>query len=60
METLKIKFLDFWGGFNYTDNFITDILKKKYILEFSDQPDYIFCSVFGSRNDSDLLWESDD
>lgn len=47
METLKIKFLDFWGGFNYTDNFITDILKKKYILEFSDQPDYIFCSVFG-------------
>lgn len=47
MEVLKVKFTDFWDGFNYTDNFITGILRENYKLEFSETPDFVFCSVFG-------------
>jgi len=40
----KINFIGFWQGFNKTDNFIYNILKERYELEISDNPDYLFCS----------------
>ena len=43
----KIKFVDFWPGFNPEDFFIFKILSNKYELEISDKPDFVFCSVFG-------------
>lgn len=48
METKKIKiaFVDFWEHWNPQDNFIVDVLRKKYEVEISDDPDYIFYSNF--------------
>lgn len=47
MKSLKIKFVDFYGGFNPYDNFIINILKENYEVIVTDSPDYLFFSVFG-------------
>lgn len=46
MKSLKIKFVDFWPGFNPNDNFITNALKG-YEIVITDTPDYLFFSIFG-------------
>lgn len=51
MKKIKIKFCDFWGGdFLPNDNFIINTLRKRYEVELSDDPDYLFCSTFGISN----------
>lgn len=47
MDKIKLKFVDFWSGFNPVDNYFTQILRGKYDIEISDTPDYIICSCFG-------------
>lgn len=47
-KEIKIKFTGFWPGFNEKDNFITKLLEKHFVVHFSDEPDYIFCSVLGA------------
>lgn len=47
MKIIKIKFVDFWDSFDILNNDFLDILKKKYQVELSDTPDYIFYSCFG-------------
>lgn len=47
MKRIKIKFVDFWEGFDSNNNFIVDSLKKIYDIEISDAPDYLFYSCFG-------------
>jgi len=46
---MKVKFVDFWPGFDEKDNFITRLLKKHYTLEFTDEPEYLFYSCFGTE-----------
>lgn len=46
-KTLKIKFVDFYKGFNKDDNEFLDALKQKYDVLQSDNPDYIIYSGFG-------------
>ncbi len=46
-KDIHIKFIRFWPGFNEKDNFIVNILRKYFNVNFSDNPDYVFCSVFG-------------
>ena len=51
MRTIKVKFLGFWGNFKETDNFIYDALSKRYNVELSDDPQYLFyagynCDIF--------------
>lgn len=46
MKTIKIKFCDFWSHWNQEDNFIINVLKKKYNVIISEEPDYIFFSNF--------------
>jgi hypothetical protein len=56
MKKIKIKFVDFGtinkDGFYFdnTNNFIVDLLKKYYTIEFSEEPDYIFYSDYGSEH----------
>ena len=50
MKKIKIDFVDFWDGFDKYNNFITDVLKTKYELIISEQPDYIFYSNFGFQH----------
>lgn len=45
-KKIKINYYDFWNHWNKYDNFIINILKKKYDVEVSDNPDYIFFSNF--------------
>ena len=47
MKKIKVKFCDFWNGFNSNDNFIVDILSQTFDVVQSDNPDYIFYSDFG-------------
>ena len=45
-KTLKIDFVDFWEGFDKTDNYFYNLLKKEFNIEISKEPDYLFFSVF--------------
>lgn len=59
MKTLKVRFEDFWKDFNCNNNFITDILNKKYNLKILvnkwENPDILFYSNFGVNN---ILWKN--
>lgn len=50
MKKIKIKFVDFWPGFNEEDNYFIELLKKKYDVQIHDNPDYIIYSVFGKKH----------
>lgn len=48
---LKLNFCDWNNGFNKSENFIMDILKKYFMdIEFSDNPDFLFYSCFGREH----------
>lgn len=49
MKTIKINFIDFWN-IDKENNMITNILKKKFDVKISKDPDYIFCSIFGNSH----------
>jgi len=45
-KTIKINFCSFGIRFNIEDNFIINALKKRYDIVISEQPDFLFYSVF--------------
>ena len=48
MKTIKIKFTDFsMASFRAEHHWITKQLKEKYIVEYSDHPDFLFYSTWG-------------
>jgi hypothetical protein len=49
-KTIKINFVDFWPGFNNTDNYFFNLLKQEFEVEISNKPDFLFYSVFGHSN----------
>lgn len=54
-KEIKINFKYFWGGFDPENNFFTNILRKYYKVIISDNPDYLFYSVYmGVKNTKDL------
>ena len=50
MKKIRVAFTDFWDVFNPKDNFIMDALSKNFEVEISDDPDFVFCSIFGRRH----------
>lgn len=50
MRKIKINFCDFSKGFNREENDFIDILSERYEVEISDNPDYLFYSVFGKEH----------
>jgi hypothetical protein len=46
-KKVKIKFVDFGVTFNHCENDFVNALKKRYDVEISDKPDYLFFSDFG-------------
>ena len=44
---IKIKFVDFFSGFDVEKNEFIDVLSERYDVELSDKPDYLFYSGFG-------------
>jgi len=49
-KKIKINFSDFWGGFNRTDNYFYNLLKEEFDVEISNNPDYLFFSLFGNQH----------
>lgn len=49
MKDIKAGFCGFWRGFNPEDNFFTNALRHHYNVTISDDPDYLFCSVFSNK-----------
>lgn len=47
---IKINFSDFWGGFDKTNNYFYNLLKDEFDVEISNNPDYLFFSVFGNQH----------
>ncbi|MBL7059069.1 hypothetical protein ISS08_01320 [Candidatus Pacearchaeota archaeon] len=45
-KQIKINFMFFGEGFNPEDNFFTNLLRKQYNVKISDNPDYLFYSVY--------------
>lgn len=50
MKTIKIAFYDFWDGFNPGNSLFYKLLSKHFDVVLSDDPDYVFFSVFGERH----------
>ena len=50
MKKIKIDFTDWWAGFDKTDNYFYNLLKEEYDIEISDNPDFIFYSLFGNEH----------
>lgn len=46
-KKIKIGFCGFWSSFNPENNLFTNILKRYFDVEISQNPDYIFCSNRG-------------
>ena len=46
-QKIKINFADFGNYLNFQDNFIINTLRERFDVELSDNPDYLFFSVFG-------------
>lgn len=46
-KVVKIKYVDVPPDFDQERHWITRVLRKKYIVVFSDAPDFLFYSVFG-------------
>ena len=49
-KKIKINFTDFWGGFDKTDNYFYNLLKEEFDVEISNNPDYLFFSLFGNQH----------
>lgn len=47
---IRLKFVDFWDNFVPEDSLFYKILSEKYDVVLSDNPDYVFFSVFGQEH----------
>lgn len=47
MKLIRIKYVDYPAFFDPKDHWITQTLKKRYRVEFSDTPDFLFYSTWG-------------
>jgi len=47
---IKIDFSDFWAGFDKTDNYFYNLLKEEFDVEISNNPDFLFFSLFGQNH----------
>lgn len=50
MKKIKVNFVDFWPGFDKTNNYFYNLLKDGFDVEISHNPDYLFFSIFGNQN----------
>ena len=49
-KKIKINFSDFWGGYDKINNYFYNLLKHEFDIEISNNPDYLFFSVFGNQH----------
>lgn len=49
MKEIKIYFVDFWSGFDNTNNYFYNLLIQKYNVIIDTDPDLLFYSCFGEE-----------
>ena len=49
-KKIKIEFCDWWSGFDKTNNYFYNLLKEEFDVIITDNPDYLFFSVFGNKH----------
>ena len=49
-KKIKIEFCDWWSGFDKTNNYFYNLLKEEFDVVITDNPDYLFFSVFGNKH----------
>jgi hypothetical protein len=49
-KKIKIDFSDFWPGFDKTNNYFYNLLNEEFDVIISNNPDYLFFSVFGNSH----------
>lgn len=49
-KKIKIDFSDWWPGFDKTNNYFYNLLRDEFEIDISNNPDYIFFSVFGNKH----------
>ena len=49
-KKIKIEFTDWWSGFDKTNNYFYNLLKEEFDIEISNNPDYLFFSLFGQNH----------
>jgi hypothetical protein len=49
-KPIRIKFVDFWDDFVPEQSLFYQLLSQRYEIELTDNPDYLFCSVFGDEH----------
>ena len=48
-KPIRIDFCDFWPGYQKTHNYFHNLLKKRFNIEVTDQPDYLIYADPGSH-----------
>jgi alpha(1,3/1,4) fucosyltransferase len=56
LPRIKLGFSDFWSGFNPHDNYFTRLLRHKYQIDVTDQPDFLIYSCFGQAYRRHRAW----
>ncbi|MFW6275059.1 MAG: glycosyltransferase family 10 domain-containing protein [bacterium] len=46
MKTIYLNFVDFHKGFSNENNYFINLLRKKYNVVLSENPDFVICSVY--------------
>lgn len=49
MKEIKINFVDFWPGFDKTNNYFYNLLVQKYKVIFDENPDVLFYSCYNKE-----------
>lgn len=49
MKEIKLNFVDFWLGFDKTNNYFYNLLVQKYNVILDEKPDLLFYSCFGEE-----------
>lgn len=48
MKEIKINFVDFWSGFDKTNNYFYNLLVQKYKVSIDENPDLLFYSCYSN------------
>jgi hypothetical protein len=49
LRVIKLKFVDFWPGFNESNNLFLDLLKDYAVVEISNDPEILIYSCYGNK-----------
>ena len=56
LPTIRLQFAGFWDGFDPHDNFFTRLLKRRFRLEISDDPEFVIFAYVGIRRRDYRHW----